>query len=181
LPTAAFEESGMENSVVDRIAGVDPGDPIDESIDRFESDGAMLAGLVRSIPPERIAEHAPFDGMCALEQICHLRDLEQAGWQQRFTATLHEDNPTIHNFDGAAVSAASNYHAEDVATALTAWLQLRRQLVTLLRACDAPAFERTATYAESGRTHTLRELLAFALGHDEDHLIRLSRLTAHFA
>jgi hypothetical protein len=171
----------MENSVVDRIADVDPSGPIEELIDRFESDGTMLEGLARSIPPDRVAEHAPFDGMCALDQICHLRDLERAGWQRRFSATLHEDNPTIFNFDGAAVAAASNYHAEDFTTALATWLQLRGQLVTLLRACDASAFERTATYAETGRTHTLRELLAFALGHDEDHLIRLSRLAAHFA
>jgi hypothetical protein len=170
----------MENSVVDRIADVDPSGPIDESIDRFESDGAVLEGLARSIPPERIAEHAPFDRMCALEQICQLRDLERAGWQRRFTATLAEDNPTIFNFDGAAVAAQSNYHAEDFAAALATWLQLRGELVTMLRGCEGPAFERTATYAETGRTHTLRELLAFALGHDEDHLIRLSRLAAHF-
>lgn len=54
----------------------------------------------------------------ALENICHLRDLEIQGYTPRIKQILDETVPALPDFDGARVAAESNYNEEQPEVAL---------------------------------------------------------------
>src|SRR5215470_5795814 len=54
-------------------------------------------------------EGAPSEPFTAIEQICHVRDIEVDGYHARFHRTLHEVNPTLFSIDGAALAKERSY------------------------------------------------------------------------
>ena len=102
-----------------------------------------------------------------LENVAHLRDLEIEGTSVRIRRVLSESNPTLSNFDGAAVAAASTYNDEDFADALTAFTLARRRNVLRLRSLVEAGFARPATFGS--RILTLAAILEMLRAHDAEH------------
>ncbi|MGH9931926.1 MAG: DinB family protein [Pyrinomonadaceae bacterium] len=109
------------------------------------------------------------DEFSALENICHLRDLELQGYTPRIKRILAEANPALADFDGARVAAESSYNNEQPGVALQAFQTARRENVELLRTLTEEQLEREGTLAGVGSI-TLRRLAEMMREHDEGHL-----------
>jgi hypothetical protein len=109
------------------------------------------------------------DEFSALENICHLRDLELQGYTPRIRRILAEANPALADFEGTRVAAESNYQSEQPAIALKAFETARRENVAVLRALTEGQLERVGALQGVGRI-TLKRLAEMMREHDEGHL-----------
>lgn len=105
----------------------------------------------------------------ALENICHLRDLERQGYGPRIQRILAEPNPALADFDGARVAVESSYHNEQPGVALREFQEARQKNLERLRALNEDQLEREGTLAGVGGI-TLKRLVEMMREHDEGHL-----------
>jgi len=117
----------------------------------------------------------PSEPFTAIEQICHVRDIEIEGYQQRFRRTLEEQSPTLPSIDSEVVAKERNYGGANAAEVFTAFRAARAQTLTFLRDLDSSQFERPAIFEGYGPV-TLRGLVHFLCSHDQQHLAGLQWL-----
>ena len=111
----------------------------------------------------------------ALENVCHLRDLELQGYTTRIERMLDETDPVLADFDGARVAAESDYNAEPLGEALQTFTIARGENVKKLRSLTDEQLQREGALAGVGKI-TLRQLGEMMREHDEGHLYALSML-----
>jgi DinB superfamily len=109
------------------------------------------------------------DEFSALENFCHLRDLELDGYTRRIKRILNEMDPLLADFDGARVAAEGNYNNQQPEVALETFQTARRKNVELLRQLTEQQLERGGTLEAVGKI-TLRQLAAMMREHDEGHI-----------
>ena len=63
-------------------------------------------------------EGIPSEPFSAIEQICHVRDIEVDGYHERFRRALQETNPTLENVDGETLAVERAYAAAEPAESL---------------------------------------------------------------
>lgn len=105
----------------------------------------------------------------ALENLCHLRDLELQGYTPRINRILKEGDPALADFDGARVAAESNYNDEQSELALQTFQTARRENVQTLKTLTAEQLERRGTLEGVGNI-TLKRLAEMMREHDEGHI-----------
>ena len=116
----------------------------------------------------------------ALEQVCHLRDIEREGYGVRLRRLLAEDDPALADINGAQLAIERNYQQQDLAAALTDFTQARRENVARARALTSVELARTGTLEGVGQINTAR-LLEMMRAHDEEHLAELNALAARLS
>jgi hypothetical protein len=136
-----------------------------------------VAALVAQIPDAAIRQRTAPDAFSALEQVCHLRDIEQDGYAVRVRHVLDEVNPLLTDIDGAKLAAERNYQAQDLAGALAAFERSRGESLLLLHAASALELERTGHF-EGSPPITLAGLAGMMREHDSEHLQQLKELCA---
>lgn len=117
----------------------------------------------------------PSEPFTAIEQICHVRDIEIEGYQLRFRRTLDEDMPTLASIDSEAVARARDYGAADPASVFAAFRDARARTVALLRGLAERELDRRAFFEGYGPV-TLRALVHYLCSHDQQHLAGLQWL-----
>jgi hypothetical protein len=147
-----------------------------ELVDALQATPDVLSGLMRDVTPER-ARAAHGEGEWSVVMVvCHLRDAEERALQ-RMRAMRDEHDPTISGYDQEAWASERNYAADDMRSALAAFLRLRAVHVAELAALSPAEWERTGTHAEAGvitiSNHTLHILY-----HDAVHTAQLARALA---
>src|SRR5580765_28831 len=70
-------------------------------------------------------EGIPSEPLTAIEQLCHVRDIEIEGYQSRFQRTLKEDNPLLPSLDTDALARDREYYKQDAARVLTEFRNAR--------------------------------------------------------
>ena len=116
----------------------------------------------------------PSEPFTAIEQICHVRDIEIEGYQVRIRRTLTEDTPQLPSIDSEAVAKERNYSRSDPAQVLTEFRAARLRTLALLRV-DETQLERRAVFEGYGPV-SLRGLVHFLCSHDQQHLAGLQWL-----
>jgi len=141
----------------------------------------QLEAHYRAIPAG-YAHWAPasWDGMpsepfTAIEQVCHVRDVEIEGYHVRFERTLREANPFLPDLGSEALAVARNYAAADVAVVLADFREARARTVELLAGLDAAQWTRRAVFEDYGPV-TVRSLAHYLCSHDQQHLAGLQWL-----
>src|SRR5947199_154042 len=102
--------------------------------ERIMLDEASLAALaafpdrlqqcLEAVPPNllhwapRPWDEAPSERLTALEQVCHVRDIERDGYQRRFRRLLDEAGPFLESIDGYALARERGYAGDDASAAL---------------------------------------------------------------
>jgi len=114
----------------------------------------------------------PSEPLTAIEQVCHVRDIEIEGYQQRFRRTLAEVNPLLASMDTEALARDRQYAAADEDQALAAFQTARAQTLTLLAGLPPEQLERPAIFEGYGPV-TLRSLVHYLCSHDQQHLAGL--------
>ncbi|HEV7608962.1 MAG TPA: DinB family protein [Steroidobacteraceae bacterium] len=134
---------------------------------------AFPAEFVHWAPPSW--EGVPSEQFTAIEQICHVRDIEIEGYQVRFQRTLAEQSPRLPSIDSEAVAKQRDYGRADAPTVFAAFRAARAQTLGLLRGLDAAQLERPAVFEGYGPV-TLRGLVHYLCSHDQQHLAGLQWL-----
>ena len=117
----------------------------------------------------------PSEPLTAIEQVCHVRDIEVEGYHARFRRSLDEEHPTLASLDTEALARERAYSTSDVIAVFAAFRAARRQTVELLAGLTAAQLSRTAQFEGYGPL-TLRSLAHYLCSHDQQHLSGLQWL-----
>jgi hypothetical protein len=117
----------------------------------------------------------PSEPFTAIEQVCHVRDIEIEGYQVRFQRTLREHSPLLPSIDSEAVAKARDYGNADVTAAFAEFRVARAHTLNLLRGLDDAQYARPAVFEGYGPV-TLRGLVHYLCSHDQQHLSGLQWL-----
>lgn len=117
----------------------------------------------------------PSEPFTAIEQICHVRDVEIEGYQIRFARTLAENKPWLPSIDSLVVTRERDYASESPAQVFADFRLARERTLALLHGLTAADCGRRAEFEGYGPL-TLRSLVHFLCSHDQQHLSGLQWL-----
>jgi hypothetical protein len=111
----------------------------------------------------------PSEAFTAIEQICHVRDIEIDGYQVRFKRILEEESPTLESVDSYVISKERHYCTANPEEVLGHFRSAREETLRLLKSLQAPQWNRTANFEGYGHV-TVRSLMHYLSSHDQQHL-----------
>ncbi len=117
----------------------------------------------------------PSEPLTAIEQICHVLDIEVDGYQLRIRRTLNESNPLLPSLDTDALARDRHYGQQDAIAVLQKFRDARTETLRLVRSLSAEQLARPAQFEGYGPV-TLRGLLHYLCSHDQQHLSGLQWL-----
>lgn len=117
---------------------------------------ALLEAHCAAIPDE-FKHWAPpsWDGMpsetlTAIQQICHVRDIEVLGYHVRFSRTIDEDHPLLESLDTDALARDRSYERQSAEQVLSEFREARSRTMALIDSFSPDQLRRTAVAAEPG-------------------------------
>jgi hypothetical protein len=113
-------------------------------------------------------EGIPSESFSAIEQICHLRDIEIEGYHVRLQRMLEEENPTLPSIDGYVLAEKFRYSEADPAEVLESIRTARGQTMKLIRNLTKDQFRRTGFFGND--QITVKGLIHYLCSHDQQHL-----------
>ena len=117
----------------------------------------------------------PSEPFTAIEQICHVRDIEIEGYQVRFRRTLEEQSPLLASIDSEQVAKQRDYGRADAAQVFAQVRAARADTLAMLRTLSPEDLERTAVFEGYGPV-SMRGLIHYLCSHDQQHLSGLQWL-----
>jgi hypothetical protein len=125
-------------------------------------------------------EGIPSEHLTALEQLCHVRDIEVEGYHVRLARTLAENEPLLVSLDTDALARERNYGAQDAASVLQSFRAAREKTLAILSTVKPEDWTRRAHFEGYGPV-TLKGLVHFLCSHDQQHLAGLQWLAGQIA
>jgi hypothetical protein len=92
----------------------------------------------------------PSEPFSAIEQICHVRDIEIEGYQLRIRRTLEEDDPLLISLDGEAMARERRYAEADADSVLADFRRARGETLALIESLTAEQLLRPARFEGYG-------------------------------
>lgn len=142
---------------------------------QLETFFAVIPGEARNWKPDSW-EGIPSEPFSAIEQICHVRDIEVDGYHERFRRALQQADPTLENVDGETLAVERAYAAAEPAEVFAAFRAAREKTLETISTLTAEQFDRTAVF--DGAQITVRGLAHMLCSHDQQHLAGLQWLMA---
>jgi DinB superfamily len=151
------------------------------TLDALEAFPAQLEAHYDAIPQE--FKHwtpdswagIPSEAFTAIEQICHVRDIEIEGYHVRLSRTLSELNPTLASIDSERLALTRSYSTQSSRQAFAAFRLARAETVAMVRGLSPEQLNRKARFEGYGPL-TLRSLMHYLCSHDHQHLAGLQWL-----
>ena len=134
---------------------------------------AIPEGFKHWAPPSW--DGIPSEHFTAIEQVCHVRDVEVDGYHVRFQRTLHEPTPFLPDLGSEALAWERSYATADAVEVLAAFRAARAKTVQLLSGLSPEQFMRMAEFEDYGPS-SLRSLAHYLCSHDQQHLAGLQWL-----
>jgi hypothetical protein len=142
--------------------------------ERLEAHFALFPDTHRHWAPASW-EGVPSEALTAIEQVCHVRDIEVEGYQRRIERTLAEENPFLPSIDTDALARDRRYGEADAAMAIADFRDARGRTMRLLGRLTAAELARPAVFEGYGPV-TLLSLVHYLCSHDQQHLAGLQWL-----
>lgn len=120
-------------------------------------------------------EGVPSEAFTAIEQLCHVRDIEIEGYHVRFRRTLAEAHPTLASIDSEPLAVERSYGTADAARVLADFRMARIQTMEIVSSLSDAQLQRTAVFEGYGPL-TMRSLIHYLCSHDQQHLAGLQWL-----
>lgn len=117
----------------------------------------------------------PSEEFTAIEQVCHVRDIEIEGYQVRFERTLKESNPALPSIASEVIAVERSYGTANASEVFASFRVARAKTLSLLRTLSEDQYQRTAVFEGYGPL-TLRSLVHYLCSHDQQHLAGLQWL-----
>ncbi|MDQ1833120.1 DinB family protein [Massilia scottii] len=150
---------------------------------RFPSE---LAALYATIPCAYAAwappswEGIPSERFTAIEQICHVRDIEIDGYQLRLRRLLGEDNPLLVSIDSERVARERGYPDAPVEQVFEAFREARERTAQTIAGLTESQWQRRGVFEGYGPV-TVKGLMHYLCSHDQQHLAGLHWLLGQMA
>jgi hypothetical protein len=151
------------------------------TLDALEVFPAQLEAHYNAIPDEfkhwapDSWEGVPSEPFTAIEQICHVRDIEVEGYHIRFSRTLRELNPILQSIDSEPLAKTRSYGTQNSEEVFAAFRLARSQTIAMVCGFSNEQFNRQAQFEGYGPL-TLRSLVHYLCSHDQQHLAGLQWL-----
>ncbi len=120
-------------------------------------------------------EGVPSESLNAIEQICHVRDVEIEGYHIRFDRMLNEKEPTLDSLDGYALVHQKNYAQSDPKAVFKDFQIARTKTLHILEKLTETQLKRAGYFEGYGRL-TVAGLIHYLCSHDQQHLSGLQWL-----
>jgi hypothetical protein len=146
--------------------------------DRLERSFAVVPQPLRHWAPASW-DGVPSEALTAVEQVCHVRDIENEGYQIRFRRLLQEDDPLLASLDGYALAQQLGYAQSDPAEALAVFRSARLRTLGLLQEFKPSQWQRRGRF--EGTPVTILGLAHLLCSHDQQHLAGLQWLLARMS
>ncbi|HMB56492.1 MAG TPA: DinB family protein [Arenimonas sp.] len=117
----------------------------------------------------------PSEPFTAIEQVCHVRDIEIEGYHLRLQRTLTEIDPFLPAIDSEAVTAERPYSSANTDEVFASFRSARAKTLAMIAAITPEQFARRAEFEGYGSL-SLRSLVHFLCSHDQQHLAGLQWL-----
>lgn len=117
----------------------------------------------------------PSEAFTAIEQVCHVRDIEIEGYHVRFHRTLNESNPLLASIESEELAKSRAYATADTAAVFASFREARAKTLALICGLSAEQFDRSAEFEGYGPL-SLRSLVHYLCSHDQQHLAGLQWL-----
>src|SRR5450830_375157 len=114
----------------------------------------------------------PSETFTAVEQICHIRDIEVEGYHLRLQRLLNEDNPILVSIDSYQVARHRKYPDAQVSDVFTAFREARTMTVNLLKSLTENQWRRRGFLDGYGPV-TVEGLIHYLCSHDQQHMAGL--------
>jgi hypothetical protein len=121
----------------------------------------------------------PSEPLTAIEQLCHVLDIEVLGYQVRFRRTLEESNPLLPSLDTDALVHKNKYSQQDATTVLERFRIERTTTLRLICGLSDEQLQRSAQFEGYGAV-SLRSLVHYLCSHDLQHLSGLQWLLGKY-
>ncbi len=155
------------------------------TLDELATFPGRLEHTFREIPPAhwnwKPASWAgiPSEELAALEQLCHVRDIEIDGYQVRFRRLLESESPVLESLDGYMLARERRYGEADPDTVLAEIRSARLRTLESLRMLSAVQLARSGRFED--RPVTVAGLIHLLCSHDQQHLAGLQWLLARIS
>ncbi|HEY0005037.1 MAG TPA: DinB family protein [Pyrinomonadaceae bacterium] len=136
---------------------------------------ARVRELVSDLTDGELARKPSQKEFSMLEQVCHLRDIEQEGYAFRIKEILSRSAPLLPDIDGEKLARERRYNEQNTSLALSLLTRARQENVRTLSSLRLDQLERTGNLEQVGPI-TLERLLLMMREHDLGHLKDLSGL-----
>lgn len=136
---------------------------------------ARVRELSRGLAADELKRKPSTEEFSFLENVCHLRDIEQEGYTVRISKLINESEPVLPDIDGAKLARERDYNGEDFETALREFERLRESNVRVLSNLQPGSLSRSGTLEGVGPI-TLKTLAGKMREHDEGHRAELMSL-----
>ncbi len=131
--------------------------------------------LIKGLSEEQLRHRNSPDEFTALENLCHLRDIEVEGYSQRIMKIVKENQPSLPDIDGGRLAIERDYNHQDANEALAQFNRARASNVEILRGLSETDMSREGTLEGMG-TVTLEKLVQMMQEHDEGHVSELQAI-----
>ncbi len=140
-----------------------------ETIAVLKKTPKTLSDLASGLSGQQLRLRNSPDEFSALENICHLRDIEIEGYTVRISRILAEAEPLLPDVDGGRLAAERDYNREDLHPAVESFRLARANNIENLQALTTDQYHREGTLEGIG-TISLGKLLELMQEHDESHV-----------
>jgi hypothetical protein len=125
-------------------------------------------------------EGIPSETFTAIEQICHIRDIEIDGYHVRLRRLLDEDQPSLVSIDSYQVARERGYPDASPGEIFAAFREARVVTVGLLESLSDSQWRRSGVFEGYGPV-TVAGLAHYLCSHDQQHLAGLHWLLGQIA
>jgi hypothetical protein len=146
-------------------------------LDALRKTPVAVARLLNGLSGDQLTWKPAPGEFSMLENVCHLRDIEQDGYLIRVRRLLLENNPELQDLDGDRLASERRYNQQDIAAAHTAFTSARKLTVKSLAGVTEADLLRGGSMERIGRV-TLGSMLENLRDHDAEHLRLMRELRA---
>jgi len=145
------------------------------TLSALESFPQLLEDQIRAVPPAYLDwrppswEGIPSEPFTALQQLCHVRDIEIDGYHVRLRRMLDEQAPTLDSIDSFALVEPRRYAEADPTAVLGQIRDARSHTLALIAGLGEPELGRAGFFEGYGKL-TVKALIHYLCSHDLQHL-----------
>jgi len=144
------------------------GQEFHELIEFLEETPAMVRQLTIEMSERDLRWKPSESEFSALEQVCHLRDLEREGYTVRIIKLLMENKPSLPDFEGGRIAVERDYNQQNFETALQDFASARKENVGVAGTLSSEQLNLSGVLEGVGEV-TLGRLLMLMREHDQSH------------
>jgi hypothetical protein len=121
----------------------------------------------------------PSEPFTAIEQVCHVKDIEIDGYHERLRRMLEESNPLLDSLDGEVLARERVYASADIADVFEQFRDARSETIKLIAKLTPQQLMRVGEF--EGNRVTVRGLVHNLCSHDQQHLAGIQWLLGRMA